>query len=465
MYGQRSKQLDISLLEGASGNDLAGNAMNEAALLGKDGWASSFYVRVRKDLFLLLDAGWEAGGTATFELDPIKFPSFEGTCTQRLHALSIELKRQGWRGAALWCTNTPGNTAGFSLESECANAGIHYWKIDTGDPDFSLVWMRDRKRIGLTLEHAHGEPPVNGNWEKDGRFGSQPWNSRRMEILRHTDVYRTYDVTSILSLPTTLDRVSELLSSAADHPEVHSLLNVEDEVYVAAVLGCTMGIMRHPLVGLRPGEDADLFFNGPRNPKKRMDEVVRALRWQRLAPPLPTGAGVVSVDNEILTDSWIFAKGQTWDTSLIGKHVYQGAPARLSRNIELPRVTAPGDKPFVFAARFLNGAVSLGAHERTQPERGWYMPVCDVELNVGDAPGPFGVFGEFRHVTLTFDRSLLGRKIFAQDLAGDEAVEITSTVDLSEKSLRIDGRLLRQIGLSSGSPGDLSSPAVVLSVQ
>jgi hypothetical protein len=97
-----------------------------------------------------------------------------------------------------------------------------------------------------------------------------------MEVLQHTDVYRTYDVTSILSLLTTLDRVSEMLKGAEGHSEVHGLLNVEDEVYVAAALGCTMGILRHPLKGIRPGKDTDLFFNGPRQTKKRMDEVVRA---------------------------------------------------------------------------------------------------------------------------------------------------------------------------------------------
>ena len=73
------------------------------------------------------------------------------------------------------------------------------------------------------------------------------WGSNRMEILQHTDVYRTYDVTSILSLPTTLDRVAEMLKGAEGHSEVHGLLNVEDEVYVAAAMGCTMGILRHPL--------------------------------------------------------------------------------------------------------------------------------------------------------------------------------------------------------------------------
>src|SRR5437899_929400 len=96
----------------------------------------------------------------------------------------------------------------------------------------------------------------------------------------------------------------EMLKGGEDHPEVSGLLNVEDEVYVAAVLGCTMGVLRHPLEGVRPGPDTDLFFNGPRRAKRRMDEVVRALRWQRLAQPFSPGSGTVKVSEDVLTDSW-----------------------------------------------------------------------------------------------------------------------------------------------------------------
>jgi hypothetical protein len=187
-----------------------------------------------------------------------------------------------------------------------------------------LTALHDETRLPLTLEHVHGELPVNGDWRKDGRFGSQPWGSRRLNILAHTDVYRTYDVTSILSLPTTLDRVAEMLKGAEGRPEVSGLLNVEDEVYVAAVLGCTMGLLRHPLEDMRPGPDAKLFFNGPRRAKRRMDEVVRALRWQRLAQPFSPGSGTVKVSEDVLTDSWRFERTQTWQNDLIGPTVRQG---------------------------------------------------------------------------------------------------------------------------------------------
>jgi hypothetical protein len=464
MYGQDLAKLDPTMLEGESGSKLAHGAMNEAVLFGKDGWVNSFFPKIRKDLFLLLDDGWQVGGTATFELDTLKFPSFAGTFENRLQKLNYAIESAGWRSTALWCRNTPGGDADQRLENRSEAAAIKYWKVDIGDPAFNLVRLRDAAHIPLTLEHVHGELPLNGDWRKGGRFGIQSRDSKRMEILRHTDVYRTYDVTSILSLPTTLDRVAEMLKGAEGDSEMHGLLNVEDEVYVAAALGCTMGIMRHPLTGLRPGEDVDLFFNGPRQVKRRMDEVIRAVRWQRIAPPFSPGLGSVRLSDEVLTDSWMFERGQTWQREIISATVRQGAPGCVTRNIGLPLVKARGEKPFVFATRFPNGAVAIAAQERTQVGKAWYMPACDVTLSVSDAPGPFGVFGYFDGLTLILDKSLRGRRILAQDLAGDEALDISNQVEIRGKSLRIAGDLIRKVGLYNAAVNDLSAPGMVIAL-
>lgn len=464
MYGQNLPSLDPKVLEGDSGSRLAHEAMTERTLFGETGWAASFFPKVRKDAFFLLDDGWQIGGTATFELDSKKFPSFNGAPADRLKKLNQAIGGAGWRGTALWCRNTPGGDADHRLEDLSQSAGIHYWKIDIGDPTFHLVRLRNEENIPLTLEHVRGESPVNGDWKVDGRFGTQPWGSKRMEILRHTDVYRTYDVTSILSLPTTLDRLAEMLKGAEGHPEIHGLLNVEDEVYVAAAMGCTMGILRHPLTGMRPGSDADLFFNGPRQPKRRMDEVVRALRWQRIAPPFTPGAGSVRVSDEILTDSWKFERGQSWQNKLIGATVRQGAPACIARNLSLPTLHTKGQKPFVFATRFPNGAVAIAAQERTRVGNAWHMPACDVTLAVSDATGPFGVFGDFDSLTLDFDRPLKGKRILAQDLASDVSFDVSDKVQTRGTSLQIPGRVIREIGLHSKTVGDLSAPGLVIAI-
>jgi hypothetical protein len=255
-----------------------------------------------------------------------------------------------------------------------------------------------------------------------------------------------------------------MLKGAEGHPEVHALLNVEDEVYVAAAMGCTMGILRHPLVGMRPGKDPDLFFNGPRRTKQRMDEVVRALRWQRIAPPFSPGLGSVTVSDEILTDSWFFERGQTWQSEIIGTTVRQGAPAGIARNIGLPSVSAVGDSPFVLATRFPNGAVAIAAQERTQIGNAWHMPACDVTLSVADAPGPFGIFGYFASLTLATDKPLHGKRVLAQDLAGNEAIDISSAVHIQGKDLYVPGEVIRRIGLHSATSGDISAPGLVIAI-
>src|ERR1700757_3130248 len=66
MFGQDLPDLDPAILEGESGSKLAANAMSESVVFGRNGWANKFFSKICSDLFLLLDDGWESGGTATF---------------------------------------------------------------------------------------------------------------------------------------------------------------------------------------------------------------------------------------------------------------------------------------------------------------------------------------------------------------------------------------------------------------
>ena len=108
MYGHGLNELDATILQGDAGGDLARNAMTEENVFARAGWAETFYPKIRSDLFFLLDDGWQTGGTATFELDAAKFPSFTGTAPERLSKLNSAVQKAGWRGAALWCRNAPG---------------------------------------------------------------------------------------------------------------------------------------------------------------------------------------------------------------------------------------------------------------------------------------------------------------------------------------------------------------------
>lgn len=465
MYGQGLPSMDPAILEGGSGSNLAWHSLTEQAVFGPKGWANTFYPRVRQDLYFLLDDGYYPVDAASMVLDPKKFPSFAGDPAQGLKAVGQKLQAVGWRGLALWTRHTPNTPDKIEpLLQRSKFADVKYWKIDGGDGDFTVQALKEKLDPSLILEHVTGEGPFNGDWTKDGRFGPQPWGSHHLDILKQSDVFRTYDVSTLLSVPTTLDRVAQLLAGAQGHPEVTGLLNCEDEVYIAATLGCTMGVMRHPLVGLRPSGDPDVFFAGPRQTKRRMDEVVRALRWQRIAEPYGAGEGYVKLDDNILTDDWVFQRGETWDSEVIGKDVRQGAPARVSRNLPLPTVVADGDLPFVIAGRFPNGAVAVCALERNLKDHAWFMPLADVTVDAGDAKGPFGVFGHYRSLTIRLTHALAHVRVLAQDLAGDSATDITKQVRMDGDTLTIPGALIDKVGTQAATAGDLSDPGLVLAL-
>jgi hypothetical protein len=92
------------------------------------------------------------------------------------------------------------------------------------------------------------------------------------------------------------------------------------------------------------------------------------------------------------------------------------------------------------------------------------MPSCDVTLSVADAPGPYGVFGYFDSLTLELDRPMHGKRVLAQDLASNGAIDISSMVQIRGKNLYIPGNVIRQVGLHSATLGDISAPGLVIAI-
>jgi hypothetical protein len=92
------------------------------------------------------------------------------------------------------------------------------------------------------------------------------------------------------------------------------------------------------------------------------------------------------------------------------------------------------------------------------------MPAASVELNVGDAPGPYGVFGSCTTLTLIFDRAIKGKRVHAQDLAADQALDITNHIHIDDRSLQLCKSDLQRFGLHNVSEGDVSSPGLVISL-
>jgi hypothetical protein len=466
------------------------------------GWITHSFREVRKDLFVLYDGGWDiplgvdftgkgSWHLGSFEVAIDKFPTCTGSPAERLRKLNEMTQTAGWRGAGVWAAaqayqdGKDGRLLSHDQMVEnfrerarwSREAGIGYWKVDFGargdDPNFHrLVTEICRKEApGLVVEHARTCGPVNDEpnpWETikrvthgSGRYA--PWDDGRIlanavDLLSFTNVLRTYDVLLQLSVPTTLDRVAQLLKSRpVSATGVGGLLLCEDEVYIGAALGCAMGIMRSQWWRTYPDREYD-----PYHLRNRVDEAVRAVRWQRLAPAFPAWQTEVHLDDRVLTDDWYFKEGETGADWLAGQDTHQGAPARVSRGMPLPEVKAEGELPYVIASRHPNGAISVATLPRASKGKGIHTPLADITIAIDAGGSPVGVFGQFRSLGLRLSHELGSRRLWAQDLAGDVSTDITQQVDLKGRTLILPGNLINRVGRFTASPGDISNPGIVL---
>lgn len=476
--------------------------LNETLVFEQPGWITHFYKKVRKDLFVVYDGGWDIPlgidftGKGSWQLGSMevavdKFQSCRGAPPERLRKLDEMTLNAGWRGAGVWAAaqdygdGRDGRLIDRTqMERDLRQrarwsreAGIGYWKVDFGargnDPNYRrLVTEVCREEYPeLVVEHARTCGPVNDEanpWEKiprvvhhTGRYAA--WDDGKvldsaLELLTFSSVLRTYDVLLQLSVPTTLDRVAQLVRNKprSAHGD-GGLILCEDEVYIGAGLGCAMGIMRSRLWK----SYADAPYD-PYHLNRRTDEAVRAVRWQRLAPAFPAWQGEAVLDSVVLMDDWRFKQGETSVTWLYGSVTRQGAPARVARGMSLPILRADGVAPFVIGARNPNGAVSVATLPRASKERGIYLPLVDVEIDVGDGSAPIGIFGRYRSLTTRLSHDLGSRRVWAQDLAGDEAVDVSSRVRQQGHNLVFPGKLIDVVGRSAASAGDVSNPGLVV---
>lgn len=472
--------------------------LREDMLLSPGAWATRILEKVRADLYLMFDVGWdlplsvEVKNFQQFGIlapDPARFPSCTGSPVARLEQLNRRCQELGWRGTGLWVSpQLPGEGAEdcqYSAEEVerhwrerlqwSRQAGIGYWKIDCGAHAGSVEYRNMLTRLAaeeapkLWVEQGANYGPLNDDAELpwgtrgggSGRYAGTDGNyEQALAILRFSDVLRTYDVTPQLSVATTLDRVATLLRDGMVEPGARGLLNCEDEPYLGAALGCAIGIMRHIDMLPRPGMNYD-----PAHVRLRMDEVVRAIRWQRLAPAFGVGNTVTTWSELVLWDSWTFSAGDSWATWVEGETIRQGAPAIVARNIALPQVQTTGQAPFVLATRFPNGAIAVATLPRTLDTTTIITPPVEVTVNIGDASAPIGIFGHYQALHLQLSHPLGTRRVYAQDLAGEECVDITKKVTCSGSTITLSSEVINAIGLMAATPGDLSAPSMVLVIQ
>lgn len=263
---------------------------------------------------------------------------------------------------------------------------------------------------------------------------------------------RTYDILQPLSPVQTLDRVAALLKAMEGRKaNGHALINCEDECYLAAALGLCAGVMRHPLHGLRPNDDWDLFFpHMVDDAKRRMDEVTRMVNWQEIMPPFGATEEPVQTDERVLEDFLSFSRGQTWMTALIGQTLVQRAPARVSRGMAMPEVNCDGEPPFV-AASCHGTCAAVALLPRTRENR--FMPLADLRIDLPHPVSHLAIFGSCRSLRIVGTGV---RRAEARDLLGGEAVALSHC----DGELTISGDMIRSIGLSGATPGDRSEPGL-----
>lgn len=437
------------------------------------GWAY-FYEKARGDLIIVMDDSWDVpldGNNDYYGaliLSPDKFPSFTGDGISDKDALKLladKVKEAGWKSLGGWVCAQKSNLypdideEEYFIErlkwAEYANWG--YWKVDWGANKNNLEF---RKRLSQ-LAHQYAPSVVIEN-------------AIVKEVIPYSDTYRTYDVPAIMSIPMTMEKMREFLDVEKCSDEFSAIINCEDEVYMAAALGCTMGIMRNPYAGDLPdGRPDPSFPDCHRRLKTKIAEITRAVRWHRIAPAFGVDKKNTFFGSEVLTDSWNLenteAEIEGWwleqeqiapftENNVITK---QGCGV-ISRNMKLPKVSPDeyGDVPYIVASKNPGGAVSVATCGRTRERRYW-IPRCSVEIEAGNAD-TIGVFGEYKELTIIFNEKCEAAKILAQDLAGEYSYDITEDVIIKDNKAVIPGDIIHTIGTSEQEPGDTSEPGIVI---
>ena len=451
------------------------DVIGEKQLFGKEypyGWAY-LHERARRDLLLVMDDSWdvpiqnEEAYFGSLELDKSKFPESTkkaATNAEALKLLTDRIKALGWKGLGGWvCAQKAPKYADVDDKEywisrlEDANAAdFSYWKVDWGAESTDIEFRKMLTELG---------------WKHAPRLTIEHGVTRK--ALQVSDVYRTYDVPAIMSIPMTVEKIADIACREKPREGYRGIVNCEDEAYIAAAGGFSMGIMRHSYVDSFPNGEADRSFPScHRDLKRRMYEIVRAARWHRIAPAFSFSTGEICISEQLLTDTWNFenryAEIEQWwfKTDVINNCIFDGvltktAPAAISRNCELPRIEPDedGNIPYAIASKNPNGVFSIATLGRTVGRR-YYIPRCSVVFNIGDAD-TVGIFGEYRELILETDKAKIDR-VYLQDLSADTAYDVSDDVMFADGRLTVSGELLKRICIQP--KDDVSDCGAVLKI-
>ena len=485
--------LHMRLYDAPKHNKIQRDMLSDEFLFGKRGLLADYMEDIRKDMYIMLDDGWDIPykgdymAYGSLELNEERFPYQGKNPAENLAILNKKITDLGYAGTALW---VPLNCIGedddnlFDIEkfkeywTERAKwldyAKIAYIKVDWGYHQWETEYRESLTDImrkfapNVQIEHA----TVDG-WSYNP--GQDP--EKLSSTLRISDAYRCYDVRFDFNAVTTLGRASEMLTLDCDmRNDCKGYINVGEEPYVAASLGCTMGIMSHPLLrGSIISMVPDDFENGIsrratlKSEYHSFDNYMRALKWQRLAPATGFKKGETVCSENWLTDSWTYEK-EPYPYSLDsvkGKTFSQTSPQIVARGAQLPEITKSYSEHEPYIAASINsesGVYTIATLPRTIDKvMNCTIPPADILARSVPADKCFGVFGIYNSLTLEFDKNIEGMRLFGGDILLDEQKDITDLegVTIKENILTLEGKLITELGLECATFHDLSEPGCV----
>ncbi len=457
------------------------DSMSEEFLFGDEvGVLNMFDEDIRGDLMVVIDDGWDVtynlnpdhcdftdydfNSFGSVELSTERFPSFTGTPAERLKKLSDKIKSLGYHGLGLWISPQVPHKQGVGDDAEISKdywierlkwsnyADIKYWKIDWGihesDDEYRKM-IYDNAKIyapNCKIEQAYTISPFDvlkderdGEWYK-GRI------KRLAKLQQFADYMRIYDSTMAFYFITQVNRTIELFKAVKEeNVKTESIPSMEDLVYGAAALGCTYGAMRMSAIEGDPEYDQHPMYVKPNT------ELKRTVRWQRIAPPFKMYETDFEIDETIYRDSYFFPdiNPKPWPPEVWGTLMVQDSYAGLARNMELPKVEATPEKPFIFSSiNPKTNALSVFTVPRSMGGNPIYTFLADVTLKGKSSEYPIGIFGHYKSLTVEFEDDITGKTVYAQDLAADEAVNITKYVTIDKNRITIPGKIIDKVGLT-----------------
>lgn len=458
------------------------NRINEDFLFGDIGTLTKYFEPVRGDLIVVLDDGWDVpidppdrkgiGRFGSLEVNTERFPFTHGEPRERLKQLADRVRALGYRGLGLWVACQmpyPDEDADAPINSDaereywterakwCDYADIAYWKVDWGKSCKSAEYREMMTEVvkkhapRLLIEHAYTQPAYDAPYVE--RTNDRERSERIGRTLACSDFFRAYDVVPEFRYTTMFSRTAEILKNSVGVKDgCLGIINIEDPVQIGAALGCSLGIMRHQIEEKRAVKQTLVT---------PFEDAVRALAWQRLAPPFGVGESDFCISDSFVTDKWYYpeVKEKQWPY-LSGKTITQNTPTAISRGMPLPKVEHDGIIPLVGCSKHPNGAVAVGSFPRTLDGKLNTHYPAHVTVEGVDADSPIGVFGFYKSLTVVFDKAPSGR-LLGQDLASGTAIDVTDRVILTGTRLTLPGELIAEIGLTAARDPEHETPGAV----